>query len=102
MIAKILAASIGAVLLTAADMLLRAATSWRSSNFWLATVLYVLSVVPAFYAFRQANFRIIFNVWACAAVLLSVAASKFWYGEPLSSRQYAASLCVLLAMLLEN
>jgi multidrug transporter EmrE-like cation transporter len=102
MIAKITAAVIGAILLTVADMSLRSATDWRAANFWVAALLYVLSVIPAFYAFRQANFRIIFNVWACAAVLLSVFAAKFWYGEVLTLRQYAASGCVLTAMLLEN
>lgn len=93
---NIVGAIIGAVILGIADMVLK-----RGRPIWLACLLYTLTTWPALLAFRAANYRVIFNTWACAAVLFTVIVSVGYYHEPMTWRKWLASALVVTAMLLE-
>lgn len=93
---SVIGAIIGAISLGIADMLM------KSGRWVQGSTLYLLSAVPAYMAFQSPSYRLIFNVWACAAIAFTLIVSIAYYHEPMTYKKYIASALILAAMILEN
>lgn len=89
-------------LATYADICFKAATSIITADFFLGALCYFLTSFLAIIAFHRQQWGWIFIIWNCFSLGLGMLLSVALFREPFTLKRAAASVFVLLAILLAD
>jgi hypothetical protein len=89
-------------LATYADICFKAATSIVTVDFLVGSLCYLLTSFLAIVAFHRQQWGWIFIIWNCFSLLVAMVLSVALFREPFTLKRAAASVFVLLAILLAD